>query len=68
MNDKNWQTKVLLMGALIGALTGVGAAYMLVKKSEKEETPLKIGTPEGVKLGMLLLGTLRQIAQIGDGK
>jgi hypothetical protein len=58
---------ILLMGALIGALTGLGAAYLLMKNAEKEGESLSMTSGQGLKLGLLILGTLRQIMQLDDG-
>jgi hypothetical protein len=63
----NWKTKTLLIGAVLGALTGLGAAYMLVQRAEKEETNPRVSAGEGVKIGLMLLGVLRQVAQLGEG-
>jgi hypothetical protein len=65
-NTENWQSKTLLFGALIGALVG-GAAYLLVQRADKEGGSVRMGTGEGLKLGLLVLGLLRQVAQLGDG-
>ena len=69
MNDQaneNWKAKTLLVGAVLGALTGIGAAYLLVQRAEKEASRPEISAGEGVKLGLLLLGVLRQVAQLGE--
>ncbi len=60
------KTKTIVLGALIGALTGAGAAYVLLQNAEKEGKDLNLTAGKGMKLGMLLLGTLRQIAQMDD--
>jgi hypothetical protein len=62
----NWKTKVLVVGGLVGALAGVGAAYMIIRRAEGEEGPPKIGVGEGLKLGLVLLGFLRQVSLIGQ--
>jgi putative aminopeptidase FrvX len=46
---------------------GVSAAYLLIQRAEKENGNLQIGTGEGIKLGLLVLGLLRQVAQLGEG-
>jgi hypothetical protein len=66
--QNNWRTKVMLIGGVIGALTGLGAAYVFIRRVELEEEPPKFTTGEGVRLGMLILGVLRQIGQIGSGE
>ena len=65
--DNTWKSKALVLGALIGALTGLGTAYFLVKNAEKEGEALSLTSGQGVKLGLLILGTLRQVMQLDDG-
>ncbi|MFZ5808401.1 MAG: hypothetical protein ACOY16_03885 [Chloroflexota bacterium] len=65
--DQNYKTKALLIGAFVGALVGISAAYLLIQRAEKEEGRLQVGTGEGIKLGLLVLGLLRQVAQLGEG-
>jgi hypothetical protein len=62
----NWRTKTLLMGTIVGALVGAGAAYLLVQRAERDETEMRITPGEGVKLGVLVFGLLRQVAQLGE--
>jgi hypothetical protein len=62
------KTKVLLIGGAVGLLTGVAVAYLLVQRSEKSGSTALLNSSEGVKLGLLVLGLLRQITQLGDNK
>ena len=62
----NWKTKALVTGAVIGTLAGIGAAYMFVQRAEAEETRPEMTPGEGVKLGLLVLGLLRSVAQLGE--
>jgi len=64
--DRNWKTKAFIVGGVIGALAGVGAAYLLVQQAERKGEPLRIGTGEGVRLGLLVLGLMRQVGRLGD--
>jgi hypothetical protein len=64
--DTQWKTKALFIGGLIGALLGVGTTYLLVQRADREGEHLSIGTGEGLRLGMLVLGMLRQVASLGD--
>lgn len=66
--QENWKWKVLLIGGIIGALTGIGAAYLLIQRAERQETRPQIGAGEGVKLGLMVLGLLKQVASLGEGK
>ena len=61
----NWKPKVLVIGALIGALVCLGTAYLLVSRVEEEEK-LEVTPAQGVKMGLAALTFLRQITQIGD--
>ena len=63
----NWKTKVLIMGGLLGTLVGVASAYLLIQNQKEAET-LQVTPGEGVKLGVLVLGLLRSIATLGEGK
>jgi|APSaa5957512622_1039677.scaffolds.fasta_scaffold331728_2 hypothetical protein len=62
--EQNWQTRVLVIGAIVGALTGLGTAYLLIQRSETEEG-LSLTPGEGVKLGVSVFGFLRQISNLG---
>ncbi len=62
--ESNPKTKILLIGALVGALTGVGAAYLLLQRADETEG-LQLTAGEGVKLGVTVFSFLRQITQLG---
>lgn len=63
---ENWKSKALLVGALVGALVGVGAAYLIIQRAEREDGTVRISPGDGVKLGLLVFGLLRQVAQLGE--
>jgi hypothetical protein len=58
-----WQTKAMIVGGVVGAAAGVAAAYMLSQRS-KDGQPPEISMGEGVKIGVLVLGLLRSIANL----
>ncbi len=60
------QSKNLIVGALIGAVTGLVAASLLNRRAEKDERETAITTGEGLKIGVLVFGLLRAIASLGD--
>ena len=64
--DNTWKVKTLLIGAALGALTGLGAAYLLTKRAEQSGQQLTISTGKGVKLGMLVMGFVRQLLSVGE--
>lgn len=56
------------MGAVIGACTGLLAAYLMVQRADQEETQPKLTAGDGVKLGVGVLGLLRFITDMGGHK
>lgn len=62
------QTRTLVLGALVGAATGLVAAVLLNRRAAKEERTTAITLGEGIKLGLLVFGLLRAIASLGDEK
>lgn len=60
----NQQTRILIGGALIGALVGLAGAFLLVKNAERKGTELQVSTGEGVKLSLIVMGLLRQVADL----
>ena len=65
MND-NWRPKVLSLGVIIGALAGLGAAYLLVQRADKRGAAPELDAKEGITLGLLVFGLLRQVAALGE--
>lgn len=63
--DRN---RTLLLGALVGAATGLIAAMLLNRRSEQEGTELALTTGDGMKLGVMIIGLLRAIATLGEEK
>ena len=54
----------ILLGAIIGAITGAGAGYLLVKRIEEGEE-LQITAGDGIKIGGSIIAFLRQISTMG---
>lgn len=65
----NWKTKVLIMGGVLGALLGLGAALIYIREAEASmaatQTPPRVRPGEAVRLGVTLMDILRQVASIG---
>ena len=62
------RNRTLLLGALLGAVTGLIAAMLLNRRAEEEGTELAITAGDGMKLGVMVIGLLRAIASLGDDK
>ena len=52
---------------MIGALVGVVSAYLFIQ-NRIDKKAVQVTPGEGVKLGVLVLGLLRSIASLGEGK
>ncbi len=67
MQNKN---QILLAGAIIGALTGLAGAMMLIRRAESPEGDggMHITTGDGMKLGVMIFGLLRSISLLGEDK
>ncbi len=64
--NNNWQTKTMIIGAVIGAITGVIGAYILVQASEKAGNRPQLSAGDGVKVGLGLMAVLRLLADLGS--
>jgi hypothetical protein len=64
---QNWRRKVFIIGAIIGALIGLGGAYLYVQRADDPDHLPSMTTGDGVRLGLLVLGLLRSVAELGEG-
>ena len=60
----NYETRVLLVGSLIGAMVGLVGSFLLIKNNERKGTELQVSTGEGVKLSLIIMALLRQVAEL----
>jgi hypothetical protein len=60
----NWKVTTLIIGGVIGLISGRVAAYILIQRAEDEESRPRISAGEGVKVGLGVLGLLRQVADL----
>lgn len=71
------RTKALIIGGVAGAALGVAAAWLFIRSVEEEEAlaieeaaegavaPRSIGAGQVMRLGVSILGVLRQIIDLG---
>ena len=64
IKEKDQKTKMIFLGAIIGALAGAGAAYLLAQRIDEEEG-LNLAPTDGVKLGVAAFSFLRKITDLG---
>lgn len=67
-NKNNWKTKTLILGAVLGAVTGLAAAFIFVNQAEENNDKPEFSAGQGVKLGLGVLGLLRLISDSGQDK
>ncbi len=65
--QQTWKTKALMVGAVVGLCVGVAATYIYIQNKD-EDGAGTISAGEGVKLGVLVLGLLKSISTLGEGK
>lgn len=63
---KSWRTKTLVLGAILGAITGLSAAFVIVQQAEKNQQKIQVSPGDGVKLGMGIFTLLRLIADVAN--
>ena len=62
----DWKTKTILISGILGAITGVGAGLLLVRRAEQQGEKLSISGGQGLKLGVLLAGFLRSLLNLDE--
>ncbi len=62
---ENWKTKTLIIGALLGAISGAVAAYIIIQRAEENQQTPKLSAGDGVKVGLGVLGVLRLLSDVG---
>lgn len=66
--NRDWRARTLLVGGIVGLLTGLGTAYLIIQRSDEVDHPPNMGAGDGVRLGLLLLGLMRQVGELAGGK
>jgi hypothetical protein len=66
MEKKNrWKTTIFLVSGGIGLLSGLAAAYLIIKKQEESGKTLKLSSGDGMRIGMGIASLLKMIAESG---
>ncbi len=64
--NRGWRGRALLVGSLVGALMGLGVAYILVQRAEKQGGEVQLSPGETVRLGLSLLALMRQVTDLAE--
>lgn len=59
-------SSLLAVSAVLGAVLGLAAGVMLLRRAEQRGSEVAISGREGLSIGLLAVGLLRQIATLGD--
>jgi hypothetical protein len=62
------KTKTLIIGAVTGAALGLAGAFLLTRRAEETGTDITVSAGEGMRLGVMLVGLLRAVADLGEDK
>jgi hypothetical protein len=62
------KTKTLIIGAVAGAALGLAGAFLLNRRAEETGTEITVSAGEGMRLGVMLVGLLRAVADLGEDK
>lgn len=63
----NWRMKMMIGGAVVGAVLGVGTSFLMARTSEERRGgPPEFKTMEVLKIAISLFGLIRGIAALGD--
>jgi hypothetical protein len=60
------KSQTLIISALLGAFAGLGVGYLLLKRAADNDGRPTLTAGEGVSLGLMVLGLLRQVAQLDE--
>ena len=61
----NNKTKTLIIGAVAGAALGLAGAFLLTRRAEETGTEITVNAGDGLRLGVMIIGLLRAIADLG---
>lgn len=62
---ERWKINALAIGAVAGALVGLGGAYLMIRKADQSGDEITIEAGDAVRLGVLILGLLRSLSDLG---
>lgn len=74
MGDESWKGRTMIVGGVLGALIGIGAALIYVRAEEealekmrdKPPTRKRIAPSAALPIAIAVLGVLKQITGLAD--
>jgi hypothetical protein len=69
MEGNNWKTKLMVGSSILGALAGLGTAYLMIRTAEEHDgNPPEIKTTDAVRVVINVIGLVRGVAALGRPK
>lgn len=69
LQNENWKPKLLIVGTALGALLGFISAYFMARSAEERAGgPPEISTGDLLRVSIGVIGLMRGIAALGDGR
>jgi len=65
-SEMDWRAKALVIGGLVGALAGLGAAYLYIRNIEETGEKPALATKDAMTIGFSLLSLVKQVANLGS--
>jgi hypothetical protein len=65
--ELDWRRKAFIVGGVVGALLGLGAAYIYINSAEESGEAPELTPGTAVTIGLSLLALLRQVSAIAEG-
>ena len=62
----DWRPKVYIAFAVVGVLVGLGTAYLFIQNVDDDEQGPELTAGKGIKIGLLLLGLVRNVADLAS--
>ncbi len=62
------KSRTLIIGAVAGAAIGLAGAFLLTRRAEETGTEITVSTGDGMRLGVMIIGLLRAVADLGRDK
>lgn len=63
---ESWKISALAIGGLLGALVGLSGAYLMVRRAEESGEKISVNGGDVVRMGVLVFGLLRSVAELGS--
>jgi hypothetical protein len=69
MEGNNWKTKLIVGSVLLGALAGLGTAYLMIRTAEENDgIQPEIKTTDAIRVVLNVIGLVRGVAALGGPK